>query len=137
MKKTINLSASSVKLFKESQLVYYFKYILHLKPTKPSIQVYADAGSIVHHAIEKVINKELITDEELNKYTIHLIDNGIREKRPFKIEHIVPTFNLEYYRKNYNDLHNLTCMQLIEHYVRYGKEEGRICDNLIESVEFI
>ena len=72
--------------------------------------------------------------DDLDKYTRHLIDNGIKEKRPFKIEHLFPDFNMENYRLNYPDLDNLTCMQLIDHYVNYGRKEGRIYNKLINKV---
>ena len=107
------------------------KYLNQLKNLFEALNTQPEMYKILNNDLEKLY------DEDMNKYIIHLIDHGIRETRPFKIEHIVPTFNLEYYRKNYTDLHNLTCMQLVEHYVRYGKEEGRICDNLVELVEFI
>ena len=39
---------------------------------------------------------------------MYLIDNGLQEKRPYKIQHVIPDFNIELYRNNYSDLHLCT-----------------------------
>lgn len=87
-----------------------------------------------HPKMYKFLNPDLheIFKDDLDKYTMHLIDNGIKEKRPTHIKHINPHFNFEFYKNNYKDLNNLTCMQLVEHYMLYGKKENRVCDKLIE-----
>lgn len=102
------------------------KYLHDLKKIFNAINTHPQMYRLLNPDLEKVFG------DNLNKYSIHLIDNGIKEKRPFQIYHINPHFNFEYYKKNYSDLNNLTCMQLIEHYVLYGKKENRVCDKIIE-----
>lgn len=86
-----------------------------------------------HPKMYKLLNPDLekIFGDNLDKYTVHLIDNGIKEKRPITIYDINPKFNFKIYKKNYSDLSNLTCMQLIEHFMYYGKKEGRVFDKLL------
>lgn len=67
----------------------------------------------------------------LSDYYTHLINHGISEKRPQKIQDIYPTFSLQYYKQNYSDLQNHTDLQLIHHYINHGKNENRIYDRLI------
>ena len=112
--------------FREDKLIIK-KYLNQLKRTYEAL--------CTHPNMYKILNKDLEKSfgDDLDKYTRHLIDNGIREKRPFKIEQVNKDFNLECYRINYNDLHNLTCMQLIDHYINYGLKEGRICDKFIKK----
>ena len=86
-----------------------------------------------HPSMYKILNKDLKDKfgDNLEEYTKHLINNGLKENRYFRIEDLIPDFNLDNYRKNYQDLENLTCMQLIDHYVNYGSKEGRVYDRLI------
>ena len=86
-----------------------------------------------HPKMYKILNKDLEKNfgDDLDSYTRHLIDHGIYEKRYFKIEQMIPDFNLDVYRKNYKDLYNLTCLQLIDHYVNWGAKEGRIYNRLL------
>ena len=82
----------------------------------------------VHPQMYKLLNPDLdkILGNNLNKYTIHLIDNGIQEKRPYKIQHLIPDFNIELYRNNYSDLNKLNDIELVKHYYEYGIKEERI-----------
>ena len=57
---------------------------------------------------------------------MHLIDNGLQEKRPYKIQHVIPDFNIELYRNNYSDLNKLNDIELVKHYYEYGIKEERI-----------
>lgn len=112
--------------FREDKLIIK-KFLPNLKRTFEAI--------CTHPAMYKILNKDLekYLGDNLDNYTRHLIDNGIKEKRPYKIDHLIPDFNMEYYRLNYPDLDNLTCMQLIDHYVNYGKKEGRVYSRLINK----
>lgn len=101
------------------------KYLNNLKYLFEAINVQPDMYRNLN------LDLELIFKNDSKKYINHLIDHGIKEKRPFKIEHINPNFNLEFYRKNYEDLQNLTCMQLVEHYIKYGLAEKRVCEKLL------
>ena len=82
----------------------------------------------VHPHMYKLLNTDLenILGNDLNKYTIHLIDNGLQEKRPYKIQHVIPDFNIELYRNNYSDLNKLNDIELVKHYYEYGIKEERI-----------
>ena len=86
-----------------------------------------------HPKIYKLLNPDLdkYYKDDLDKYTIHLINNGIKEKRPFKIQHVYKNFNIQYYKKNYDDLKNLNYIQLIEHYLNSGLKENRVYDRLM------
>ena len=53
----------------------------------------------------------------------HYIDYGCSEYRPASSE-----FNAVYYAGNYSDMVGLTGKELAEHYVKYGRAEGRIAD---------
>ena len=111
--------------FKEDKLIIN-KYLNELKRTFDAICAHPNMYKILNKKLEKHLG------DNLDAYTRHLIDFELKEKRPFKIEHVIPDFNLENYRLNYKDLSNLTCMQLIDHYVNYGKAEGRIYNKLIK-----
>lgn len=99
---------------------YYSKDFELLSYNKINIEVYKILNSDLHNKLN------LLSD-----YYTHLINHGISEKRPQKIQDIYPNFSLEYYKKNYNDLSNHTDNQLIYHYINHGKNEQRIYDRLI------
>ena len=54
------------------------------------------------------------------------IERSIKEKRPLKIQDMIPDFDTEIYRSNYIDLNKLTYLQLIDHYLKSGHKEKRI-----------
>ena len=61
-----NISASSLNLYRESQLLFYYQYVLKADPDSPVPVVYGLAGSIVHDMIEN--NKDIDDYEaEFNK----------------------------------------------------------------------
>jgi len=66
----------------------------------------------------------------LDEYYTHYINNGYSENRPIRIIDKYPTFNVNYYKKNYKDLQNFNNNQLKIHYIRHGVNEKRICDRL-------
>jgi hypothetical protein len=39
-----------------------------------------------------------------------------------------PNFNVDVYKSLYNDLHNMTPIKLVRHYIRFGKKENRKCN---------
>ena len=82
----------------------------------------------VHPLLYKTLNPDLekVLGNHLDAYTKHLVDNGIKEKRPYKIQHLFHDFNVDIYRENYNDLNKLSEIELIHHYLEYGKTEGRV-----------
>ena len=110
--------------FREDTLIIT-KFLPKIKKVFEAISTHPNMYKILNKGLEKHLG------DNLDNYTRHLIDFGLKEKRPFKIEHLVPDFNMEYYRLNYPDLDNLTCMQLIDHYVNYGSKEGRVYDRRI------
>lgn len=50
-----NLSASSLATYNDSQMQFYFQYILKSKPDTEVNSVYGDAGQVVHYIAEKFI----------------------------------------------------------------------------------
>ena len=66
-----------------------------------------------------------------NDYYNHLFKYGINENRPYKITDKYPDFNINYYRNNYIDLHNLNNLELEKHYINLGYNENRVCDKLL------
>jgi hypothetical protein len=99
---------------------YYSKDFELLSYNKINIELY------------KILNPDLEQNLYLlSDYYTHLINYGITEKRPQKIQDIYPNFSLEYYKKNYSDLQNHTDLQLIYHYINYGKNEDRVYNRLL------
>jgi len=86
-----------------------------------------------HPKIYKLLNPDLdkYYKDDLDKYTIHLIENGINEKRPFHINHLYKDFNVDYYKSNYPDLNKLNYNEIIEHYLHWGIKEDRVSNKLI------
>lgn len=61
-----NLSASSLNLYRESQLIFYYNYIVKESPDTITNKVYGDAGNVVHELLETYIeNPNLIYDDEM------------------------------------------------------------------------
>lgn len=48
----LNLSPSAIKLYEESQMQFYLRYILNIEPTDTTIECYGKAGSLVHNNLE-------------------------------------------------------------------------------------
>ena len=61
----------------------------------------------------------------------HYISGGCNEIRVASAE-----FNPNIYKANYSDLANLTGEQLVEHYVKNGRAEGRNATTLIKSDQY-
>jgi superfamily II DNA or RNA helicase len=63
-KMVFNLSASSLDTYKNSQLQFYFKYILKAEPDTKVNQIYGQAGNIIHKLAEKYIKYRI----DINSY---------------------------------------------------------------------
>lgn len=69
--KRFNLSYSSWSLYKESQFRFFHQYILKTPSTEETLNVYGDAGNVVHEALEDYIVSKLYSfDEHWNEYNI-------------------------------------------------------------------
>ena len=82
-------------------------------------------GSVTEFSL---LNPDLhnVLGDNLDKYTIHLIENGIQEKRPYKIQHLISYFDINTYRNNYIDLKDKNDIELVQHYYEYGIKEERV-----------
>jgi superfamily II DNA or RNA helicase len=59
-----NISASSLSLYQESQLHFYYQYIIKAQPDTNVVTIYGTAGNIVHTMLENFIKDE-VWDEEM------------------------------------------------------------------------
>ena len=81
----------------------------------------------VHWEIYKLLNSDLDFDSE-DKYYEHLFNQGINEKRFYKINDKYPEFSHSYYKEKYKDLQNMSNNELEKHYILFGVNEKRICN---------
>lgn len=56
--KTINISYSSWSTYKSSPYLWFLNYVLRAEPDTKTNEVYGDAGTVVHKAIEEYIEKQ-------------------------------------------------------------------------------
>ena len=78
--KKFNLSYSAWSLYKQSQLQFYFQYIEKAEPTNIAIQVYGNAGNVVHSALEDYVDGKETFDYHWKKYKIDEMKgfNGVK-----------------------------------------------------------
>ena len=118
---TYNIPKIYVDIVKETYKKTY--NILKYFPIQLSNYIY------INYKIYQALNKDL--KNYLHKeqdYLNHLINHGVKEKRPTKIYDIYPNFNPIIYKQKYNDLKNLNNIDLELHYINNGFNEKRICD---------
>ena len=84
----------------------------------------------VKNFYEKINNTKLYNNNEFNfNYEINEINDINNE---IDLDSKIPEdFNLLIYKNNYNDLIKLNNEELINHYINYGKKEGRIYDKYL------
>jgi superfamily II DNA or RNA helicase/RecB family exonuclease len=59
MKQRINLSASSMNCYRDSELLFYYNYIKKLDPDTDTVECYGAAGNVVHTVIEEFVEEKL------------------------------------------------------------------------------
>ena len=72
-----SLSPSSINLYNDSQIQFYYQYITKEKPDTKTIQIYGKSGRVVHkvlenYAIDKTINYETQFGEMWAKENLHI-----------------------------------------------------------------
>jgi superfamily II DNA or RNA helicase len=125
------LSPSSINLFNESELLFYYSMILNAEPDTEVTQVYGDAGSLVHEVLEKYA--ESLNDKtKLN--VIKLFDDGWDEKQlNIKTDMYDRVLNKSKYLKAVNNgVRILNCLKDCEF-----KTEQEISFPLIDDDKFL
>ncbi len=103
-----NISASSYSLFKQSPLIFYYRYIAKAKSDTKTNGVYGDAGNVVHNTLDDYYkDKDLDTDKqfeemwlEKNLNTLKGFNGKILDKNKFKNA-------LNYGKKLIDSVHNI------------------------------
>jgi GR25 family glycosyltransferase involved in LPS biosynthesis len=75
--------------------------------------------------IYKMLNPDL-RFKKLNDYEKHYMMIGKKQGRPIDIYSVYPEFNIDQYRANYADLHNLSNDEVVKHWITSGNREGRV-----------
>ena len=60
-----SLSPSSINLFNDSELLFYYSYVIKAKPDTEVVQCYGAAGNVVHEVLEEYIADKTIDIEKL------------------------------------------------------------------------
>jgi hypothetical protein len=120
MKWMFNLSYSAYSVYKESELQFYFQYILKSKPDTEVYQIYGDGGQVVHSFAEEYIKDSNIDIEALfnNLWKKYNLDNvtGINNKTLNKEHYISSIYNVKkYIDKIKEKSNNIVTEQKIEY----------------------
>jgi len=111
-----NLSPSAIKIYEESQLQFYYAYIIKAKPDTKVFSCYGHAGTLVHNLLEEyannIIDKKTNTDMLFfskfetgwNKYKLNT-DTGFNGK-PLKKEDYIRSlqYGIDILNNKYNPM---------------------------------